>query len=987
LIKTQESASAIPWFRLRLWCALWLATSLIVAALPVCGNERGYPLLRSYPHEEYGGGVQNYAFAQAPDGVLYAGNLQGVLAFDGAAWKLVEIANQSAVFDVAVAPSGRIAAGGVSEFGFLDRDRSGSLVYRSLIGTLPAAEREIGDVRKIFVTGSRFLFAAASAVYESDGERLRVVARFPANPRTPRTFMVGGALHVATAGGLLRLNGSTLERVDEIPGPIDLMLDDEGGAIVCVRGRGLLRWKQRTIEPFAAQASEWLAKREVVAGLRLPDGRIVIASRLDGLLVLASDGSIDQLIDQRAGMPDSAIRNIFCDRDGALWIAGTTILRVELASELTLFDSRAGLRGAVQAATRYRGVLYAGTDAGLFAIRNRGVSEEAAAELVPGIHQTVWSFAVAGDDLLVGSGEGVFVVRGDAPPRPIAGTDGIIAYTLTQSKSDSDRVWVGGQEGLSILRRTRGEWSVGPRVSGPPGNIRSIVEIDRVLWCGTTFAGVTRIDLGDGDNVARITRMGPGEMSVIALDGRPLVTQNDHAVQMLAPNGKSLVPDPRFAFLANDAYNAAVDASGAVWFASSPPRYVSRRGPEIERWATSVIGVGGSRVADFFCEPDGTVWLCTNRGLYRHQKSSRAVGPLPTPLIRRVTSGEQQIAGEAGVARAPQLEHYFQRLRIESAPVTFGPGILYQFRLDPVDAAWSKPSVQPFTEFTNLAEGDYTFRIRTTSSDGRVSPETKFSFSVLPPWYRTRWAYALWLLCLVGLVLAYNALHTRNLRSHAEELRALVAERTGELQQRVEELREAQQQLVRQNALLDQANHALEGISLEDSLTGIANRRSFDKQFEEEWRRARRARLPIALVTLDIDHFKELNDSHGHPAGDAWLRAVAQYLRENVRRTGDVVARYGGEEFAVLLPNTETAGAVLVAEHLRVGLEALRIGPEGAGVSVTASFGVASIVPDSDDSSLLVRMADSALYDAKDSGRNRVAAASGNPEDYANGHA
>jgi diguanylate cyclase (GGDEF)-like protein len=964
-----------------------LAVSLIVLASRLLASERGYPLLRSYPHEEYGGGVQNYGIAQAPDGVLYAGNLQGVLAFDGAAWKLVEIANQSAVFDVAIAPTGRIAAGGVSEFGFLDRDRSGSLVYRSLIGSLPAGEREIGDVRKIFVTGSRFLFAAASAVYESDGERLRVVARFPANPRTPRAFMIGGTLHVATAGGLLRLNGSTLERVDEITGPIDLMLDDGDGAIVCIRGRGLVRWKQGRVEPFAAEASAWLSKREVVTGLRLPDGRIVIASRLDGLLVLESDGSIAQLIDQRAGIPDSAIRNIFCDRDGALWIAGTTIQRVELASELTLFDSRAGLRGAVQAATRYRGVLYAGTDAGLFAIRNRGVSDEAAAVVVPGIQQTVWSFAILGEDLLVGSGEGVFVVRGDAPPRQIAGTDGIIAYTLTQSSSDPDRVWVGGQEGLSMLRRSRGEWRVGPRVPGTPGNMRSIVEIDGVLWCGTTFAGVIRIDLGDGDRVARVTRIGPGEMSTIVLDGHVLVTQNDHRVQRIGANGTSLAPDPRFSFLSNDAYKAAVDASGAVWFASSPPRYVSRRGAEFERTSTSVIGIGGSRVAGFFCEPDGTVWLGTNRGLYRHQKSARAVGPLPSPLIRRVTSGEQQLAGEAGVARALELEHDFPRLRIEYAPVVFGPGTLYQFRLDPVDSGWSKPSVQPFTEFTNLSERDYTFRIRTTSSDGRVSPEALFSFRVMPPWYRTRWAYALWLLCLIGLVLAYNALHTRNLRSHAEELRALVAERTGELQQRVEELREAQQQLVRQNALLDEANHALEGISLEDSLTGIANRRSFDKAFEEEWRRARRAALPIALVTIDIDHFKELNDSHGHPAGDAWLRAVARYLRDTVRRTGDVVARYGGEEFAVLLPNTDTAGAVLVAEHLRVGLEALRIGPEGAGVSVTASFGVASIVPDSDDSSLLVRMADSALYDAKESGRNRVAAASGNPEDYANGHA
>ncbi len=237
------------------------------------------------------------------------------------------------------------------------------------------------------------------------------------------------------------------------------------------------------------------------------------------------------------------------------------------------------------------------------------------------------------------------------------------------------------------------------------------------------------------------------------------------------------------------------------------------------------------------------------------------------------------------------------------------------------------------------------------------------------------WAYLLWVVCIVALVLLYSALHNRNLRHHAAELRGLVAERTEELQHRVEELRDTQHQLLRQNDLLDHANRKLEELSLADPLTGIANRRHFDQSLEEEWRRARRSGFPLALVMFDIDHFKDLNDRHGHPAGDAWLRSVAGYVRDSIQRTGDVVSRYGGEEFAVLLPNTNVEGAILVADQLRRGIETLRAEDDVSGTNVTASFGVASVVPASDDPATLVQLADGALYSAKRDGRNRVAVA------------
>lgn len=174
----------------------------------------------------------------------------------------------------------------------------------------------------------------------------------------------------------------------------------------------------------------------------------------------------------------------------------------------------------------------------------------------------------------------------------------------------------------------------------------------------------------------------------------------------------------------------------------------------------------------------------------------------------------------------------------------------------------------------------------------------------------------------------------------------------------------------------------LSALALTDSLTGLMNRRSFDETLTREWKRAVRHGSQISLLFLDLDHFKRFNDRYGHQAGDDCLRAVAEAVSDAVRTT-DRVARYGGEEISVILPSTSTAGAAETAEKVRSAVEALRLShegnPEGAGW-VTVSVGVATAVarrgePVEGMPEALVEAADSAMYRAKNEGRNRVVTA------------
>lgn len=194
------------------------------------------------------------------------------------------------------------------------------------------------------------------------------------------------------------------------------------------------------------------------------------------------------------------------------------------------------------------------------------------------------------------------------------------------------------------------------------------------------------------------------------------------------------------------------------------------------------------------------------------------------------------------------------------------------------------------------------------------------------------------------------------LRRHAAELHALSERQAHTLEQ----LKLYQQQL-------EEANARLEERSLTDKLTGVANRAGFDQRLHEEIERCRRYGSQLSLLMLDMDHFKNYNDAHGHLAGDEALAAAARTMQE-VCRPVDVIARYGGEEFTVILPATDRDGAVQTAERLRKAIAAT---PLSAG-SITVSIGISTLDSAGKPPRQLIHEADKALYEAKGAGRNCV---------------
>jgi diguanylate cyclase (GGDEF)-like protein len=363
---------------------------------------------------------------------------------------------------------------------------------------------------------------------------------------------------------------------------------------------------------------------------------------------------------------------------------------------------------------------------------------------------------------------------------------------------------------------------------------------------------------------------------------------------------------------------------------------------------------------------DGRLWVATARGVavVDPKATHRNTVPPPVHVEEILLDGVRADTAE-GVLRVPPATQRLE-LRYTALSLRAPERVTFRYMLEGYDRDWVKAGANRVAHYTKLAPGDYTFRVIATNEDGVESnDEARLAVTVDPRWFETWWARLLAIALIAAAI--WGAVRLR--------LAALRARKNEELARAYEDVRRIAAELEDTNRQLAVANVSFRAMSYIDGLTGVANRRRFDEALEEACASATQDE-PVALVLLDLDHFKRLNDSQGHQDGDEALRAVAALLAERTETRGGLAARFGGEEFAWLLPGLTLDEAKSEAEELRKIVRAAAIRHDGAeskvvtaSLGVSASDGMNPLTPLS-----LVAAADAALYRAKSAGRDRVEA-------------
>ena len=514
----------------------------------------------------------------------------------------------------------------------------------------------------------------------------------------------------------------------------------------------------------------------------------------------------------------------------------------------------------------------------------------------------------------------------------------------------------------------------GPDIVLSPANrddaqirVASLVEVSATeLWFGTERHGIWRVRLDADGGVVELARVGP-ERGLADGTGRDAQVLQDEGGRLLAStsagfsrwDGARFVPDDLGGLAAlrgkDEDFHVELGPGGEAW-AYSVNRLMHRpRGGAWREEPVRALRRGAYATQDF--DADGRVAFATSQSLVLYDPA-QAPRPHPPPqvLLRSVVQvladGTRQplsLAPETPV-ELPQGDYGLQ-FQFALPDLAQERGRQYQGRLVGYESAFSDWSgVRGYT-YSRLSPGTYSLEVRARDSAGHVTQTPPYTVVVLSPWYLRWWAQGLWAVLAAAAVGAATQAairrRTERLAGDKQRLETLVAARTQEL------------------AL---ANQRLLTMASVDGLTGIANRRRLDEYLDAVWTQAQERGRPIAVLLIDVDHFKRYNDTHGHLAGDQLLKDLVGHLSRCLRRAEDLLARYGGEEFLAVLPGADTATAAQVAEAMRRHLAEAQLG-------TTVSIGVASRVPSPGDALAdLIGAADEALYAAKDGGRDRVVA-------------
>lgn len=378
---------------------------------------------------------------------------------------------------------------------------------------------------------------------------------------------------------------------------------------------------------------------------------------------------------------------------------------------------------------------------------------------------------------------------------------------------------------------------------------------------------------------------------------------------------------------------------------------------------------GGSMPAAM-TRKDGSLWFATSQGVAMVTPSRLNEFAIRTPpvVVQRLSAdGVQYPVG------VNQLPAGTRRVEMQFAGLSYVMPTRIQYRTQLVgfDQGWVDRGPQNIAEYTNLTPGNYQFLVSAAYPDGDWSAEpATIQFEVLPFFWQRTWFLVTAGATVLFLMLLLYHWRIHSLRRNEQKLRRQVLEKTSALRQQAEILTLAVEEKSNLAEQLRLQAAAFEAQAREDGLTGLANRRAFDEQLAAEFNRAQRLHHQLCLVILDLDHFKRINDQWSHMAGDEVLKRIAQILKLHCRDI-DLISRWGGEEFALLLPQTSLQQGYEVCERLRQAIASTDYQDIAAGLTVTASFGLAVNTGLAHYDKLISR-ADSLLYQAKDQGRNLV---------------
>ncbi|MDP9048691.1 MAG: transcriptional regulator [Bacteroidota bacterium] len=737
----------------------------------------GVPYVQNYTKAIYQSGNQNWSVTRDEHGIMYFGNAEGLLAFDGRYWQLHRMPNGLIVRSVAADGKGKVYAGGFGEFGYWETNNKGFLKYNSLVHLVPKGSLPNEEIWKIYVDGDRVIFQSFGSIFIYSNGRINIITAH--NPFL-FLFKTGSRYFVEQVNaGLFELKNNHLDYIagSNILGNscvLSMLPFRNNKYLIGTAKNGLFIYDGKQISAWNNQANDFLKTYQLNNGAVIPGKYFAYGTILNGIVIIDTTGHVVQHVNKSSGLQNNTVLSLYTDPEQNLWAGlDNGIDRIEVNSPLYFYFDKTGKFGTVYSSIIFNKKIYLGTNQGLFYSdwlpegSNR-LLQSFDFKLIPGSQGQVWDLSLQDGRLLCGHNDGTYQVDGSTITK-ISTING--GWTI--KKLNSNQLIQGTYTGLVIYRKDKaGNWVFDHKVANFREPSRYVEQDNKgQIWVGHAYKGIYKITLSaDLKRAVSVKyydkRFGLPDsynVNVFNLDNRIVfssdsgfcfyddITDRFYKYQQLnkkvgtfSSSNKIITAIGKKYWFINHGRVAIADLAVPGKLAIDSNRFNMLNGQMVQHYEN--INLINNSIY-LISVDDGFVILNDDDALMPAKIN------LPEVLIRKVeniTDKVTVIGDNNNKMDNIDIPYAQNNIRIAySLPYYRQARIRFQYYLEGYSRQWSDWVPQSQKEFTNLGQGTYLFKVRAKINDENISPVTVFTFNILPPWYSSKLALFLYVVLAV----------------------------------------------------------------------------------------------------------------------------------------------------------------------------------------------------------------------------------------------
>ena len=810
----------------------------------------GTPYIKNYLPEEYKSSKQNWCAVQDFRGILYIANTQGILEYDGVNWRSINTSKNSSALALALSNDGRrVYVGGNTDIGYLSPDSSGTMQYVSILELMPERLRNI-KVYGITVTeNDEVVFCSPSQLMLYDGDTtIKVIPLEGTNVFSYITKFNGHIFVNQSNKGYCEFFNRPdnpvvpLDGTDTIPDNqvVEILGERDGGKILATKKLGISLYKNNKLTQIDIPLNGELTQSDLYCAIKLKGGYYAFGTLRKGVIVTDNNFNEVNRFNQSNGLCNNQIINLYQSPDGGLWVlTNNGIAYIDIYSPITSING--GIK-KVTAIGCLNDDIYIGSSS-LYRINKNdlakgGDSFRPVAFPADKNQNAIMSIDIIDGQIICGTGKGVIGINSNGDSYA-AETSNQVVRTVIRPMNNPDLLIGGCIGGLAVYqKKADGSWSKRTSVTGFDVETRHIAEDpDGFFWVSKKETGLYKLTLDSAFNTVVSAKQYDDHNGLPSAMGN-YVYKIDDDIIVATQQGFYIYDKQNDVFVESPKYNALFnskiesnyiykDQYGKIWITYMQTRKNSKSeagfgyfdGLDSAKQNTMLFVPYASKVTNLKDIADSCYLIgCDNELLHYDSKLKKQFNFPFTAFIRRmetITNDSLLFGGvfstEEGNVDSIQtstlkitLPYDFNGVKFEfgANSYEYPEETKFKYFLENNDAGWSDWKNENFKEFNNLSPGTYTFMVKARNYFGYESEVAQITFTVLPPWYMTIWAYILYVLILAAIIVAIIKIYLRKLLKDKQRLERIVSERTAEIIEKNKEITE------KNKSITDSINYA-----------------------------------------------------------------------------------------------------------------------------------------------------------------------------------